>query len=204
MNIYKLLGLTLIVAFAFCVLTVVSESKENKSKGELGSKAPEFGLEDQNDNKVDLSDFSENLVVLEWLNPDCPFVQRHYKSKTMTTLAEKYKDKNVHWLAINSTHYMNKEDNKKWIDKFNIEYPILDDSSGLVGNMYGAKTTPNMFIIDESGTLVYSGAIDDDPRGSKNGNPVNYVDQALGEIIAGKPVTISGTKPYGCSVKYSK
>lgn len=204
MNIYKLLGLTLIVAFAFCVLTVASESKENKSKTELGSKAPEFGLEDQNDNKVDLSDFSENLVVLEWLNPDCPFVQRHYKSKTMTTLAEKFKDKNVYWLAINSTHYMNKEDNKKWIDKFNIEYPILDDSSGLVGNMYGAKTTPNMFIIDESGTLVYSGAIDDDPRGSKNKNSVNYVDQALGEIIAGKPVTISRTKPYGCSVKYSK
>ncbi len=87
MNIYKLFSLTLIVAFGICVLNVASESKENKSEAELGSKTPEFGLEDQNDNKVDLSDLSENLVVLEWLNPDCPFVQRHYKSKTMTTLA---------------------------------------------------------------------------------------------------------------------
>jgi peroxiredoxin len=121
----------------------------------------------------------------------------------MTTLADKYREKNVVWMAINSTHYMNKEDDQNWINKFKVGYPILDDSSGSVGKLYGAKTTPNMYIIDPSGILVYSGAIDDDPRGSKNGKALNYVDQALEEIFAGKPVTISQTKPYGCSVKYS-
>jgi peroxiredoxin len=186
----------------FTLITTVS-GLENKTKAELGSPAPDFVLEDQSGHEVKLSDFKNSIVVLEWMNPDCPFVQRHYNSRTMSTLADKYKEKNVVWMAINSTHYMNKQDNQNWINKFKVGYPILDDSSGTVGKLYGAKTTPNMYIIDPSGILVYSGAIDDDPRGSKDGKALNYVDQALGEILAGKPVTISQTKPYGCSVKYS-
>jgi peroxiredoxin len=186
----------------FSLITGLS-ALDNKTKAEVGSPAPDFTLEDQRGNVVKLSDINDGIVVLEWMNPDCPFVQRHYNSKTMTTLADKYREKNVVWMAINSTHYMNKEDDQNWINKFRVGYPILDDSSGSVGKLYDAKTTPNMYIIDPSGILVYSGAIDDDPRGSKGGKALNYVDQALEEILAGKPVTISQTKPYGCSVKYS-
>ena len=178
-------------------------AQENKPKAEIGSPAPDFTLEDQTGDKVKLSEIKNSIIVLEWMNPDCPFVQRHYNSETMTTLADKYKERNVIWMAINSTHYMNKKDDQDWINKFKVGYPILDDSYGRVGKLYGAKTTPNMYIIDPSGILVYSGAIDDDPRGSKDGKALNYVDQALEEILAGKSVTIAKTKPYGCSVKYS-
>lgn len=167
----------------------------------VGSAAPGFTLEDQSGSIVSLSDFGDKMVVLEWMNPDCPFVQRHYKAKTMTTLAEQYGD--VVWIAINSTHYMTKEDDKTWVEKYNLSYPILDDNPGKVGRVYGAKTTPHMFIIDKSGILVYQGAIDDDPGGSKKGNALNYVNKALEEIQAGRAVTVSQTKPYGCSVKYA-
>lgn len=185
------------------LIQLSSFAEEKKATGVVGSPALTFTLEGQNGNKVSLSDSDGKIIVLEWLNPDCPFVKRHYRAGTMTTLAEKYKDKDVVWIAINSTHYMNKEDDKKWIEEYKLFYPILDDSSGKVGKLYGAKTTPHMFIIDKSGTLVYQGAIDDDPKGVKNGNALNYVDKALGEIIAGKPVSMSQTKPYGCSVKYA-
>lgn len=186
---------------ALIQLSSLAEGK--KATAVVGSPALTFTLEGQNGNKVSLSDSDGKIIVLEWLNPDCPFVKRHYRAGTMTTLAEKYKDKDVVWIAINSTHYMNKEDDKKWIEEYKLFYPILDDSSGKVGKLYGAKTTPHMFIIDKSGTLVYQGAIDDDPKGVKNGNALNYVDKALGEIIAGKQVSMSQTKPYGCSVKYA-
>jgi peroxiredoxin len=187
----------------FLSLIPALRAQDNKPKAEVGSPAPDFTLEDQTGHEVKLSEIKNSIIVLEWMNPDCPFVQRHYNSGTMTTLSNKYKDKNVVWMAINSTHYMNKNDDQNWIHKFKVGYPILDDSAGRVGRLYGAKTTPNMYIIDPSGILVYSGAIDDDPRGSRDGKALNYVYQALEEILAGKPVTIAKTKPYGCSVKYS-
>lgn len=203
MKLNSLIKMILFSTSIFFSLILSLSAQDNKTKAEIGSPAPDFTLEDQRGHEVKLSDIKNSIIVLEWMNPDCPFVQRHYDSKTMTTLANKYKEKNVVWIAINSTHYMNKQDNQNWINKFKVGYPILDDSSGSVGKLYGAKTTPNMYIIDPSGILVYSGAIDDDPRGSKDGNALNYVDQALEEILAGKPVTITQSKPYGCSVKYS-
>ena len=165
----------------------------------------DFTLEDQYGNKVTLSDYEDKVVVLEWTNPDCPFVKRHYNEKTMVDLADKYKDKNVVWIAVNSTHYMDSSDNKKWTDMYNIPYSILDDSSGEVGKMYGAKTTPHMYIINRSEGLVYEGGIDDDPKGSNSSNNrTNYVDLGLVNLASGKPVEISKSKPYGCSVKYKK
>ena len=203
MKLNSLIKMILFSTSIFFSLILSLSAQDHKTKAEIGSPAPDFTLEDQRGHEVKLSDIKNSIIVLEWMNPDCPFVQRHYDSKTMTTLANKYKEKNVVWIAINSTHYMNKQDNQNWINKFKVGYPILDDSSGSVGKLYGAKTTPNMYIIDPSGILVYSGAIDDDPRGSKDGKALNYVDQALEEILAGKPVTITQSKPYGCSVKYS-
>jgi hypothetical protein len=94
--------------------------------------------------------------------------------------------------------------NKAWREKQGFTYPVLDDHAGEVGRTYGAKTTPHMFIVDASGALVYSGALDNaPPRREAEGDRVNYVDRALGEILAGKTVSVTETKPYGCSVKYA-
>lgn len=175
---------------------------DNNTTATLGAAAPAFTLEDHNGNTVKLSDYAGKIVVLEWTNPDCPYVQRHYKAKTMITLAEKYKTKGVVWLAINSTHYMNRDANNQWASQQGVSYPILVDQTGQVGKLYAAKTTPHMFIIDKSGKLVYEGGIDDNPRGS-NTTVVNYVEKALDELLAGKPVSVPQSKPYGCSMKYA-
>jgi len=162
-----------------------------------------FTLEDQNGNQISSSDYADKIVVLEWMNPDCPFVKRHYREKTMIDLAEKYKDKEVVWLAVNSTHYMGNEDNKKWADQYGVPYPILNDSSGDVGKTFGAKTTPHMYIIDKTDGLVYEGGIDDDKSGANSrDNRNNYVDLALTNLTTGDTIEISKSKPYGCSVKY--
>jgi peroxiredoxin len=166
-------------------------------------KAPDFTLSDHAGKKHRLSDYRGKIVVLEWINPDCPISRRHYTTPTMKTLAEKYGPKGVVWLAINTTHYWTPAKNKAWIDKYSLPYPILDDSAGTVGRLYGAKTTPDMRIIDKAGRLAYSGGIDDDPRG-KAAKPTNYVAKALDEMLAGKKVATPQTRPYGCSVKYAK
>jgi peroxiredoxin len=170
----------------------------------VGDKAPNFTLMDTEGNKVSLSDYSGKIVVLEWLNPDCPFVQRHYKAGTMKKLATAYGDKGVVWLTINSTNYMDAAANAKFKAANDLPYTILVDQSGEVGHLYGAKTTPHMYIIDGGGELVYIGAIDDDPRGNKGEPAVNYVAVGLDEVVAGNAVTTAETKPYGCSVKYKK
>ena len=170
----------------------------------VGDAAPAFTLTDTAGNQVSLSDFEGKIVVLEWLNPDCPFVQRHYKTGTMKNLATKYAGDGVVWLAINSTHYMDAAANAKFKADNDLPYTILVDQSGEVGHLYGAETTPHMYIVDGNGTLVYIGAIDDDPRGNKGEPAVNYVSVALDEVLAGKDVTTAETKPYGCSVKYKK
>jgi peroxiredoxin len=170
----------------------------------VGDEAPDFTLSDTAGNEVSLSDFEGKIVVLEWLNPDCPFVKRHYKAGTMKKLATAYGDKGVVWLTINSTNYMDAAANAKFKADNELSSTILVDQSGEVGHLYDAKTTPHMYIVDGEGTLVYNGAIDDDPRGNKDESAVNYVAVALDEVVAGKSVTTAETKPYGCSVKYKK
>ena len=165
--------------------------------------APDFTLMDQKGNTVKLSDFKGKVVVLEWTNTDCPFVQRHYKAGTMATLAKIYAPRGVVWLAINSSYSMNQEKNAVWAEKQQIAYPVLDDHAGTVGKAYGAKSTPHMFVIDAAGNIVYQGAIDNDASGERKEGVVNYVAQALNEVLAGKPVSIPETKSYGCSVKYA-
>ncbi|NIP38736.1 MAG: redoxin domain-containing protein [Candidatus Dadabacteria bacterium] len=165
----------------------------------IGDKAPTFSLPDESGAVVNLSDYKENVVVLEWINPDCPYVKRHYSEGTMKKLSEKYGEKIV-WIAVNSTHYMDNNNNSDWKSKYLLEYSILNDSSGNVGRSFGAKTTPHMFIIKD-GVIIYAGAIDDDKWG-KSDKRVNYVDLGLGEVLNGQAVTTSETKPYGCSVKY--
>ena len=164
--------------------------------------APDFTLMDQKGNTVKLSDFKGKVVVLEWTNTDCPFVQRHYKAGTMATLAKIYAPRGVVWLAINSSYSMNQEKNAVWAEKQQIAYPVLDDHAGTVGKAYGAKSTPHMFVLDAAGNIVYQGAIDNDASGERKEGVVNYVAQALDAVLAGKPVAIPETRSYGCSVKY--
>ncbi len=164
--------------------------------------AARFTLQNQDGREVSLSDYAGKVVVLEWINPDCPFVQRHHESRsTMRDLARRYGPKGVVWLGVNSTHYMSSERTAEWREKVGIRYPILIDREGKMGRAYGAKTTPHMYVIDTDGLIVYEGGIDDDPRG-RSDDPTNFVQKALGDILADRPEDPPQARPYGCSVKY--
>ena len=192
-------AITMMLSVAVLMLTGSSLAGDGAA---VGDQAPTFTLSDSAGNQVSLADYSGKVVVLEWLNPDCPFVQRHYKAGTMKNLATKYGAQGVVWLTINSTKYMDAAANAKFKAANDLPYPILVDQSGEVGHLYGAMTTPHMYVIDGGGNLVYIGAIDDDPRGNKDGPSTNYVSAALDEVLAGTAVSTAETKPYGCSVKY--
>ena len=170
-----------------------------------GKRAPAFTLTSFDGKTVNLSDYRGKIVVLEWLNFECPFVMYHYgQPDTMVKLANKYKDKNVVWLAINSTSHITPEANITFASRYKLPYMILDDRPGTVGHAYGAVTTPHMYIIDTRGNIVYDGAIDDSPMGRKKEGVINYVDKALAELIAGEEIGTPKTKPYGCTVKYAQ
>ena len=187
----------------FCSMLALGFVGALCSGADVGKPAPAFSLQDQNGKTVSLSDYAGKIVVLEWTNPNCPIVQRHYQAKTMVTLAGEFVPKGIVWLAVNSTHTDGDAENLAWVNKNGLSYPVLNDASGTVGKAYGAKTTPNMFIVGKDGTLLYSGGIDNDPDGSKGAATVNYVRQALTEILGGSAVSVPETKSYGCSVKYA-
>lgn len=171
---------------------------------QINQPAPGFTLKDQDGKEVSLAGLRGKVVVLEWTNPDCPFVQRHYKAGTMATLADRFRDRGVVWLAVNSTHSGEAAKDRAWRQQQGFVHPVLDDRLGTVGKAYGAKTTPNVFVIDRSGVLVYQGAIDDDAAGAKRSGAHNYVADALEDLTAGKAVRVAETKQYGCSVKYAQ
>ncbi len=178
----------------------------------VGSEAPAFTLKDSSGKTHSLSDFKGKFVVLEWFNEGCPFVKKHYTSGNMQKLQGEYTGKDVVWLSINSSApgeqgHLTAESAPKTISDWNIKATkILFDHDGKVGKMYGAKTTPHMFVIDKEGKLVYQGAIDSKPTPNTAdiGTAENYVKVALDNTMAGKPVENASTKPYGCSVKYAK
>lgn len=174
-----------------------------------GQPAPGFILVDIFGHAANLEDYKGRIVVLEWNNFGCPFVQKHYRTGNMQALQKKYGDRVV-WLTLNSTSKSSPE----YRPPLTLEATLavfgaqpsryLMDDPGLVGMAYGAKTTPHMFVIDATGKVVYNGAIDDkrsvelsDVRTARN-----YVAAALDEVIAGKPVSTPSTTPYGCSIKY--
>jgi peroxiredoxin len=175
----------------------------------VGQPAPAFTATDVAGKPVSLADYKGRLVVLEWHNPGCPFVQKHYNSGNMQSLQKKYGN-DVVWLAVNSTNtgatdYLPPEKLSTLMKDFKAApADYLMDASGKVGRAYGARTTPHMYIIDKDGTLLYNGAIDD--KRSTNAGDVkvakNYVAAAIEEIKSGKPVSTPSTAPYGCSVKY--
>jgi peroxiredoxin len=183
-----------------------STAVESKPVAAVGAPAPAFTLQDQTGKPVSLADFSGKVVVLEWFNNECPFVQKHYKNGDMNRLAKSYTDKGVVWLAINSTKGKTNADNAAISAEWNMSRPILNDATGATGHAYGAKTTPHMYIVGADGKLAYAGAIDD-KRSSDSADIAsskNYVSAALDELLAGKAVSQAETASYGCSVKYAK
>jgi len=172
---------------------------------QIGKPVPEFTLQDVNGKDFKLAEFKGKIVVLEWINHECPVVNRCHTSQIMTNTWKKFKDKSVVWVAIDSSHFCNDkiENIRTWVEKQKFEYPYLLDANGKVGQLFGAKTTPHMFVIDQKGVLAYSGAIDNDPYG-KEQDTRNYVEEAITSLLDGSTVAMPTTKPYGCSVKYKK
>lgn len=178
---------------------------------ELGKPAPDFKLKDLDGKEVSLSQFKGKTVVLEWFNPECPFVKAAHGKGSLVDTAKKQQGKGVVWLSINSgapgKQGHGVEKNKEGVKTFAMANPVLLDESGTVGKAYGATNTPHLFVIDAAGTLVYRGAIDNSPDGEgqspKDGKLVNYVDAALEDLAAKRAVKTADTKAYGCGVKYA-
>jgi peroxiredoxin len=176
----------------------------------VGSAAPDFSLTDAKGKTHALSDFKGKYVVLEWFNPECPFVRKHYGSGNMQNLQQEYTGKGVVWLSIDSSApgaegNLTGEQAEKITTAWKThQTAFLLDPEGKAGRAYGAKNTPHMFVISPEGKIVYEGAIDSkrSPNPADIPNSTNYVKVALDESMSGKPVTTANTQPYGCSVKY--
>ena len=176
----------------------------------VGGAAPDFSLTDAKGKTHSLAQYRGKYVVLEWFNPECPFVKKHYGSGNMQKLQEEYTSKGVAWLTIDSNApgtegNLSADAASKVTTGWKTQQTaLLLDPEGRAGRAYGAKNTPNMVVINPQGKIVYEGAIDSKatPNPADIPNSTNYVKVALDESLAGKPVTTPTTKPYGCSVKY--
>jgi peroxiredoxin len=184
--------------------TKPADDKSTKGAA-IDKAAPDFTLKDVDGKAVKLSDYKGKIVVLEWFNPECPVSAGSHQKGALKDQAERVSKDGIVWLAINSSgagmEGNGVEKNKKMAGEWKMKHPVLIDESGDVGRMYGAKTTPHMFVIDTKGLLVYRGAIDNQGKDDKM---INYVDAALADLKAGKPVETKETKSYGCGVKYAK
>ncbi len=173
--------------------------------------APAFELKGIDGSTYKLSDFKGKYVVLEWNNFDCPFVKKHYGAGNMQALQKKYMEKGVVWFTVCSSapgkqgYYETDALTKMTAEHKSAATAYLRDPDGKVGRLYGAKTTPHMFVIDPEGVLVYAGAIDDKPSTNPDDikGAVNYVAASLDATMGGKAVATKSTAPYGCSVKYA-
>jgi peroxiredoxin len=198
-----------------CLLVAVVAAVPSLGMAEVarvGTQAPDFTATDTQGHERRLSEFKGKMVVLEWHNQGCPFVKKHYGSGNMQRLQKELTGQGVVWLTVISSApgkqgYVTPAEEEAYL-KAEQAFPtaVLLDPDGKIGRLYGAKTTPHMFLIDAKGLLVYGGAIDDKPstdpadvRGAQN-----YVLAAFQETKAGKPVSVATTAPYGCSVKYGE
>jgi peroxiredoxin len=194
---------------AFIVLTAMALAASALA-AEVGKPAPNFSATDINGKTVKLSDYQGKIVVLESYNSDCPFCDNQYKTGATQDLQKDLAAKGVVWLLVNSvnpnnaSHRTPDQAKQEIADKKIAATAWIDDSSGAVGHLYDMKTTPDVYVIDKNSVLVYQGAMDDkpdpmhDPRTARN-----YVREAVNDLLAGKPVEVSQTKPYGCGVKYA-
>jgi len=189
----------------------VASANSTMTKAAIGIAAPDFTLTDIDGHTVTLSSFKGKTVVLEWFNPGCPFVRKAHTVGSLKDTPARALAKGVVWLAVNSAapgkQGAGADANRTIAAEYGMTYPILLDESGNVGRAYGATNTPNMFVIDPAGTLVYRGAIDNSPdaegQSPTDGKLVNYVEEALAALKAHQPMKVPETKAYGCGVKYA-
>jgi len=190
-------------------MTVFGDSATPKAT--IGQPAPNFTLQGGDTKQHSLANYKGKYVVLEWTNPNCPFVHKFYDSNAMQNLQKEETAKGVVWLRINSgapgkDGYQSPSDVADYVKANHVAATeTLLDPTGKVGHEYGARTTPNMFVINPDGVLIYAGGIDDKPSADADdiATAKNYVIQALAEAMSGKPVTVATSRPYGCSVKYA-
>lgn len=211
-SMFSLAAVALVAGLVTSFAVAGDYDKKNKDKKNgataavaIGQPAPLFSLQDQDGKTVNLADYKDKVVVLEWFNNECPYVVKFYKEGHMNQWAEAYAGKGVVWLAINSTKGKTNADNKAVAGEWNVNRPILNDATGDTGKAYGATNTPQMFVINK-GQIAYMGAIDNN-RSSNTADIAgakNYVAKALDEVLAGQSVSEPETKAYGCSVKYAK
>ena len=195
---------TTIALFTALVLTTAAFAVE------VGQPAPDFTGTDINGKTIKLSDYKGEIVVIESYNSDCPFCHNQYKTGATQDLQKELTAKGVVWLMVDSvspknfSHRTPEQARAEWTAQKIQATAWIDDSSGVIGHLYGMKTTPHTFVIDARGTLVYDGAMDNqpdpvhDPRTARN-----YVKEAVEDLLAGKPIEVSQTKPYGCAVHYA-
>ncbi|MGA2030101.1 MAG: redoxin family protein [Verrucomicrobiota bacterium] len=177
---------------------------------EVGQSAPNFTGTDINGNTVHLSDYKGKIVVIESYNSDCPYCHNQYATGATQDLQRELAAKGIVWLMVNSvnpknfSHRTPEQARAEWAAEKIAATAWIDDSSGAIGHLYDMKTTPHTFVIDKNGTLVYDGAMDDkpdpfhDPRTARN-----YVRETVDDLLTGKPIEVSQTKPYGCAVHYA-
>jgi peroxiredoxin len=208
----KIVGTALLCSWALGAGLGVGPSVHANTGGPamVGQTAPPFTARDTAGRAVSLADFKGRTVVLEWVNPGCPYVQKHYRSGNMQGTQREAAAKGVVWLAVNSTSsdhsdYLPPAALADWMKTQQAAASAtLMDADGRIGRAYGARTTPHMYVIDARGQLVYAGAIDSRPTANPSdiAGATNHVKAALAEALAGKPVSVAQTRAYGCSVKY--
>lgn len=216
---YRTTGITILLAVAVSATLLAEDITtpgeppvEVENFATVGEDAPEFSLNNAEGKEISLSDYSGKYVVLEWVNFDCPFVKKHYRSNNMQGLQATYTEKDVVWLSICSSapgkqgFFADEELALRIKEEKSGATSYLVDADGIVGRLYEAKTTPHIFIIDPEGVLVYAGAIDDvkSTKAEDIEGAVNYVQTTLDAALANKVIEISSTKSYGCAVKYAK
>jgi peroxiredoxin len=202
----------MIRTLSIAVGALILNSGLSLAEVQVGKQVPDFSLADTNGKTHHLSDYKGKFIVLEWYNPDCPFVRKHYNSGNMQALQKQYVARGVVWLSINSSasgeqgNYPATELNQIALKTGSGRTALLLDPDGKVGHLFGAKTTPDMYIINPQGALVYEGAIDDKPSTELADikTAKNYVKSALDAAMGGKTVALTSTRPYGCSVKYAR
>jgi peroxiredoxin len=201
-----LAGLSLLLGAAPAFAAPPAGISQGEGKAEIGRAAPDFTLTDTEGKEHRLSQYKGQIVILQWINPDCPYCRRVMAEGAEARMIRDLKeiDENIVLLAINSTHYMKPDDTARYLKKHKIDVPGLIDADGTVGRLYGARTTPHVFVIDKKGVLRYGGAIDDDRNGRLGESAQNYVVNAVRQISGGETVAPDSTKPYGCGVKYAK
>ncbi|MCH8193561.1 MAG: redoxin domain-containing protein, partial [Planctomycetes bacterium] len=186
--------------------SIVRRIEDRKVVNRAGGKAPKFRLKGSDGKTVRLEDFAGKIVVLEWVNPECPIAKQYYDQKIPQKLARKYHEEGVVWLGINSGRDQTAEQNRKFVETFDLDYPILEDPAGAIARLYGAKSTPHVFIIDAQGTIAYNGAVDDSVRSSraKKKKVTHFVEDALSALVAGNTVKVPFTQPFGTPIGHRR